>query len=259
MMDLVMRYRKDTIVIHEGRDIPLLRQVRNSKFVSHNQLFELMRFAGSESSRDGFGWRVRRLLKAGFLTEPEKAFGTEGAVYRISREGVALLEHHGNFTTVLHSNTRHLPHTSQVLHSLELNRIQLALARQNLLAHWQSEIEVASFNTISCSPYRKDYDAIVEVWLGEQTVKFALEYERCLKSYRHYERIKTALEAERQVGWILFLASGVEILVHLVHELNPVANRVAFANAREFEQLLLDTRVITASNLAGTNLRELLQ
>ena len=254
-----MRYLKDSTVIHEGRDIPLLRQVRNSKFASHSQLFELMRFAGSESSRDSFGWRVRRLIKARFLSVSEGAFGAEGAIYRITREGIALLEHHGHFTTVLHSNTKHLPHTSQVLHSLELNRIQLALARQNLLAHWQSEVEIASFNTISCSPYKKDYDAIVDVWLGEKTARFALEYERCLKSYRHYDRIRAALQAERQVGWILFLTSGMEVLVHLVHELNLVANRVAFANASDFEQMLLETRVVTARNLGGTNFRELLQ
>jgi hypothetical protein len=254
-----MRYFKDSIVIQAERDIPLLRQVRNSKFVSHNQLFELMRFAGSESSRDSFGWRVRRLVKAEFVSICAGALGAEGTVYRITREGIALLEHHGHFTTVLHSNTKHLPHSSQVLHSLELNRIQLALARQNLLANWQSEIEIASFNTISCSPYEKDYDAIVDVWLGEKTAKFAIEYERCLKSYRQYDRIKAALQAERHVGWILFLTSGTEVLIHLVHELNAVANRLAFANARDFEQMLLETSVITARNLAGTHFRELLQ
>lgn len=254
-----MRYPRASVVIQEGRDIPLLRQVRNSKFASHNQLLELMRFTGSESSRDSFAWRVRRLLKCGFLSVCEGAFDAEGAVYRITRKGIALLEHQGHFTTVLHSGTKHLPHISQVFHSLELNRIHLALARQNLLANWQSEIEIASFNTISCSPYQKDYDAIVDVWLGEKTARFALEYERSLKSYRHYDRIRAALQAERQVGWILFLTSGMEVLIHLVYELNLVANRVAFANACDFEQMLLETRVVTARNLAGTNFRELLQ
>lgn len=254
-----MRYVKDSIVIQAERDIPLLRQVRNSKFASHSQLFELMTFGGYECSRDSFGWRIRRLLKAGFLSICQGAFGAESSVYRITLEGIALLEHHGQFTTVLHSKTEHLPHISQVFHSLQLNRLQLALARQNLLANWQSEIEIASFNTISCSPYEKDYDAIVDVWLGEKTVRFALEYERCLKSHRHYDRIRAALQAERQVGWILFLASGMEVLVHLFHELNAVANRLAFANAGDFEQTLLDTRVVTARSLAGTNFRELLQ
>ena len=125
---LRMRYVKNSVVIQAERDIPLLRQLRNSKFASHSQLFELMRFGGSECSRDSFGWRVRRLLKAGFLSICEGAFGAESVIYRITREGVALLEHHGQFTTVLHSRTEHLPHASQVFHSLELNRIQLALA-----------------------------------------------------------------------------------------------------------------------------------
>lgn len=254
-----MRYVKDSIVIQKERDIPLLRQVRNSKFASHSQLFELMRFRGSEYSRDSFSWRIRRLIKAGFLTVCEDSLGVESAVYCMSRRGIAMLEHHGQFTTVLHSRTKHLPHTSQVFHSLELNRIQLALARQNLLANWQSEIEIASFNTISCSPYQKDYDAIVDVWVGEKTARFALEYERSLKSYRHYDHIRTALEAERHVGWILFLTSGMEVLVHLIHEFRPLGDKLAFANASDFEQMLLDTRVITARNLSGTDFRELLQ
>ena len=41
-----------------------------------------------------------------------------------------MLEYHGQFTTVMHSKTEHLPHISQVFHSLELNRIQLALASE---------------------------------------------------------------------------------------------------------------------------------
>jgi hypothetical protein len=254
-----MRYVKNSVVIQTDRDVPLLRQVRNSKFASHEQLFELMTFSGYESSRDSFGWRVRRLVKAGFVSICEGAFGCNSVVYRITHKGIALLEHHGQFTTVLHSKTKHLPHASQVFHSLELNRIQLALARKNVLANWQSEIEVASFNTISCAPYEKDYDAIVDVWIGEKTARFALEYERCLKSYRHYHRIRTALRAEQQVGWILFLTSGMEVLVHLIHELSDVANKLAFANAQDFEQMLLDTQVVTTGHLAGTNFRELLQ
>jgi len=254
-----MRYAKNSFVIQAERDIPLLRQVRNSKFVSHSQLFELMKFGGRERSRDSFNWRVRRLLKAGWLSICEGDFGAGSTVYRISREGIALLEYHGQFTTVLHSKTQHLPHPSQVFHSLELNRIQLALASQNLLANWQSEIEVASFNTISGSPYQKDYDAIVDVWVGNRRARFALEYEHSLKNYRHYDRIRAALEGERQVGCILYLTSGTEVLLHLVQELESVPRTLAFANAKDFEGLLLETNVITARNLGGAYFWELLQ
>ncbi len=254
-----MRYIKDSLVIQAERDVPLLLQLRNSKFISHLQLFEMMKFAGSERSRDSFGWRARRLLKAGLLSSCEGTFGTASAVYRITRQGIALLEHHGQFTTVLHSKTQHLPHPSQVFHSLELNQIRLALANANVLANWQSEIEVASFNTISCAPYQKDYDAIVDVWIGDQRARFALEYERSLKSYRQYGHIRAALQAEKKIGCILYLTSGMEVLTHLFHELSAVPDKLAFANARDFEQMLLDTQVVTARNLAGAHFRDLLQ
>jgi len=254
-----MRYAKDSLVISPDRDIPLLRQVRNSKFVSHRQLFELMKYRGSECSPDSFNWRIRRLVKAGCLSLCKGVFGAGSAVYRITSEGMNLLEHHGQFTTVLHSNSTHLPHLSQVFHSLELNRIQLALARENLLAHWQSEIEVASLNTISRSPYQKDYDAIVDVWVGDNQARFALEYERTLKSARQYERIRAALSAECRIGCFLYLTAGVEVLVHLVHELETVPSTVAFASAGDFGERLLDTRVITARGPAGASFRELLR
>jgi hypothetical protein len=254
-----VRYLKNSLAIQSERDIPLLRQVRNSKFASHIQLFEMMKFAGTEHSRDSFGWRIRRLLRARLVSICEQAIGCESCVYRITRAGIALLEHHGHFTTVLHSQTNHLPNPAQIFHSLELNRIQISLAKENLLANWQSEIEVASFNTISSCPYQKDYDAIVDVWLGDEKARFALEYERCLKGYRHYDRIRAALEAEHEIGWVLYLASGVEVLAHLFREFRMIPKRVAFANAGEFETNLLNTRVVTSWNPAGIEFREFLE
>jgi len=238
-----MRYAKGSLVINPERDIPLLRQVRNSKFVSHHQLFELMKLGGFDHSRNSFNWRLKRLLDSGHISVCQGVYGAGSAVYRITKDGITLLEHHGQFTAVLHSNTEHLPHLSQVFHSLELNAVQLALARKNLLAGWQSEIEIASFNTISRSPYQKDYDAIVDVWIGDRTVRFALEYERILKSLRQYERIRVALEAERQIECVLYLTSGMEVLVHIVHEFQSVRKRLAFAGATSFERHLLDTVV----------------
>jgi hypothetical protein len=238
-----MRYAKGSLVINPERDIPLLRQVRNSKFVSHHQLFELMKLGGFDHSRNSFNWRVKRLLDSGHVGICQSVYGAGSAVYRITKDGITLLEHHGQFTAVLHSNSEHLPHLSQVFHSLELNAVQLALARANLLAGWQSEIEIASFNTISRAPYQKDYDAIVDVWIGDRKVRFALEYERILKSIKQYERIRAALEAERLIECILYLTSGMEVLVHLVHEFQSVRKRLAFAGAATFERHLLDTVV----------------
>jgi hypothetical protein len=254
-----MRYAKNGLAIQVGRDIPVLRQVRNSKFISHHQLFDLMRFGGLERSRDSFNWRLRRLLNARYVDVCAGFFGAGSAVYRITRDGIHLLEHHGEFTTVLHSNTQHLPHTSQIFHALQLNSIQVALANRNLLAHWQSDIEVASFNTISNAPYQKDYDAVVEVWLDGKRAKFALEYERTLKGAQQYERIRDALGSERQIGCILYLGSGMEVLIHLLHEFQSLSGNIAVANAKDFCRSLLETHVLTPWNLSGMVFRELLQ
>jgi hypothetical protein len=146
-----------------------------------------------------------------------------------------------------------------VLHALELNRIQLALARQNLLAGWHSDVEIASFNAISNEPYQKDYDAIVDVWVGDKKACFALEYERSLKSAKQYARVRQALESERQLDCILYLTSGIEILVHLLHEFESITTNVAFARVGDFANLLLDTTVLTRQKLSGLRFRELLK
>jgi hypothetical protein len=241
-----MRYAKGSLVLSTERDVPLLRQIRNSKFVSHSQLFEYMKLGGYDRSRNSFNWRLKRLVDSGTVSISPKVFGAGSAVYQITKVGIAVLEHQGEFTTALHSRTEHLPHQSQAFHALQLNAVQLALARKNLLAGWQSEIEVASYNSVSEVPFAKDYDAIVDVWLGENTVRFALEYERTLKNQREYRAICDALEAEMQIRCVLYLTPNTEILIRLMHQFGSVHRRVAFANARTFAADLLDTRVLTS-------------
>ena len=97
------------------------------------------------------------------------------------------------------------------------------------------------------------------MWIGEQRASFALEYERSLKSAKQYERVRRALECERQIGCVLYLTSGVEILVHLVHEFESVNMNLAFASAIDFAHLLLETRVITGRNTSGIKFRDMLQ
>jgi hypothetical protein len=252
-----MRYAKGSLVINAERDVPLLRQVRNSKFVSHHQLFEFMKLGGFDHSRNSFNWRLKRLLDCGHISICQSIYGAGSAVYRVTKDGLMLLEHYGQFTVVLHSNTEHLPHLAQVFHALELNAVQLALARANMLAGWQTEIEIASFNTLSFVPYQKDYDAIVDVWIGERTARFALEYERTLKSGRQYEHIRTALEAEQQIEFVLYLTSGMEVLVHLLREFRAVRKKLVFARATTFERNLLDTTV-TESDGTTASFRDLL-
>ena len=253
-----MRYPKGTFVVSRERDIPLLLQVRNSRFITHQQLFEFMLHGGQDYSRNTFDWRTKRLVCAEYIFRCQGQFGKGSTVYRITPSGLLQLEDHGHFATVLNSKTEHLPHPSQVLHALELNAIHLALLHADVLAIWRSDVETASANTLSRVPLAKDYDAVVDVWNNDNLARFALEYERTLKSARQYDKIAQALESEDQIGCILYVTAGAEIVDHLVQELSGIPKRLAFATAREFRNGLLDTPVVIHCNQPKVPFRQLL-
>ena len=239
-----MRYAKGTVSVSELRDIPLLLHVRNSKFISHSQLFELMKLASTEYSRESFAWRVQRLVAGNYLARCQDDFGNGTIVYRITHRGLIQLESHCHYATVLNSLTQHLPHPSHAWHALELNSVRLALARANVLLSWKSDIETASANTISTNPLEKDYDAIINVWNEDCAAAFGLEYERSIKSSQRYDRIRLVLEAESKLNCILYLGAGEEITWHLARQLSGISKRLAFASSRAFQESLLDTMVI---------------
>ena len=237
-----MRYAKGTHSISASRDIPVLLQIRNSKFITHQQLFSFM-WPFNESSRRSFNWRIHRLLDAGYISICDSIAGRGNFVYRITRQGLRELETHGQFATVLNSRTQHLPHPSQAAHALALNSIQFALIKNNLLVSWQSDVEIASANTISRDPMAKDYDAIIDVWNNDTAARFGLEYERTLKGVQQYARIRRVLEEENTLSCILYVTAGEQISQHLAYELSGVPKRLAFTTITAFKERLLETMV----------------
>src|SRR5260370_9011982 len=107
-----MRYAKGTLAISSSRDIPLLLQVRNSRFVTHQQLFEVMQLPASEYSRGSFNWRIQRLLASNYLSICHGNFAYGATVYRITRPGLLPLERHAHFAPELNSGPPHIPHLS---------------------------------------------------------------------------------------------------------------------------------------------------
>ena len=252
-----MRYVKDSFVITMEGDIPLLRHVRNCRFVGHQQLFELLQNDGAISSRRTFNWRIQRLLRTRHIQRAQMVW--QGSpVYSITPTGLLELESQGEFAIALHSRTRRMPDPTQVFHALELNALRLTLARTGLLVCWQSELEISSSNMVS-GIYQKDYDAIVKVWLGNEVREFALEYERSLKSARQYEKVRAALEGERRVSRVLYLTTDVDLLLAILFQLTPISKGVGFATARSFREQLLATSVTTEPSGVSVTLEKFLQ
>jgi hypothetical protein len=238
-----LRYAKNSVVINASRDIPLLRQVRNSRFISYQQLFVLLHHAGYEQARNSFNWRIHRLLDSGHIHACENVCHRGHRVYRITQKGLLQLESYGDFMAFVHSQSARPPQISQVFHALDLNEVRVALAQKNLLANWQSEVEIASANLMAQGGYQKDYDAIVDVWVSGALRRFALEYERVLKSADRYQFVCDSLASERQIGCVLYLTAGQSSAFHLAHLLQPVADRVVFATLPLFCRELLETPV----------------
>lgn len=255
----IMRYAKGSFVITTDGDIPLLRQVRNSRFISHQQLFELLQYDALVSCRGTFNWRIQRLLKTHYIERLEAVSWRGSPIYSIAQNGLIELESQGEFAIALQSRSRQMPDRTQVFHALELNAIRLSLARSAMLITWQSDVEISSKNMVSSVPYQKDYDAIVKIWVGNEVREFALEYERSLKNRRQYERVRAAIEAERRIGCILYLTADSDLLLAILYQLTPVSTRLGFATARSFREQLLATSVITDANRAVVSLEEFLQ
>jgi len=238
-----VRYEKGSIAISVGQDLPLLRQVLQSQFITHDQLFEFMRLGCYELKRSSFNWRVLRLVQKGFLERhPLRA----SCVYSIAPAGASFLAATEEYCPTL--RRRRLRDASYYDHSLELNELHLSLIRQGVLESWQSEMEVRSTNDLTDYGYVKNYDAIVTVSLDERTTSFGLEYERTPKKSADYVRIRGLLEQETQIHQFLYVVPNTHLACFLRYCFAGTTASVLIGNATEFTTSFHTMRLTDASS-----------
>jgi hypothetical protein len=238
-----VRYQKGSISISTGQDVPVLRQVLESQFITHDQLFEFMRLGCYEANRHTFNWRVRRLLKNGFLDLHPVG---HSCVYSIAAAGASLLAVTEKYCPVLTRKADR--HTSSCDHSLELNELHLSLIRQGVLDEWKPEIAIRSRNELTEEGYVKDYDAIVTVRLLERTACFALEYERTPKKPKEYARIRSLLEREERLRCILYVVPNNDLAAFIFDCFAGTKISLLIGFATEFGRSFADMLVTDASS-----------
>jgi hypothetical protein len=236
-----VRYLKGAIALSDTRDYPLLRRVLHSTFITGEQLFEFMRLEYCASSRKAFENRVRRLIAHQLISRHKIPTINRGVVYAIAPAGASELIARGEYYSG--STDRVEAVGGHVQHALELNEIHLALKRTGMLARWTPESDIRSRNELTDIGYGKDYDATVEVRIGSQEHRFALEYERTPKAKARYDAIRRRIEAQTQLRRFLYIAPNHDLLAFLRGRFQECSQVIHFGLYRDILVDALDVPV----------------
>jgi len=207
-----MRYPKGSIQLNQSRDLPLLRQILRSEFVTHSQLFEFSRLNHYERSRNSFHWRMRRLVGRGLVLRQTLAAGTGDAVYSVASTAATLLQSMGEYCLIASGRADGNTASKNALHAIGLNEIHLGALRAGVLVRWMAAMEIRSQNELTAFGFAKDYDAIVTVRTDKGECRFALEYERSPKPAKCYRAIAASMSREVLVNRLLYLVANYDIL-----------------------------------------------
>lgn len=243
-----MRYRKGYIALSDERDVPLLLTVRNARAITYDQVCALAATDGLESSRRSMHWRLSRLEGCALIQRMTYDRFFSQPIFAITSLGLQFLESRGHTLLSLPSTAKEIVRKSQILHSVELAGIRVALAQKGLLKSWKWELEIVSRNLVYESGKTKDFDALAEISVDGNTRSLAIEFERTLKGSRRYEELRGIFSTDRTADRVLYLTPNAEILYILAVEMRDVGKQIGFALARTFQTELLDTNILTNSS-----------
>lgn len=253
-----MRYPKGSLQLSQSRDLPLLRQLLHSEFVTHSQLFEFMQLNHHERSRQSFDWRVKRLIERELIRRQTLPAVAGEYLYSVAASAAIFLQSIGEYCLVGRDRFGGKEVERSVLHAIGLNGIHLSLLRAGLLVRWIGSMEVRSQNELTGFGFAKDYDAIVTVRTEAGEQRFALEYERSPKTLKYYRDVAAALDREVHVKRVLYLVCNYDLLRFVSGFFQNTECRVLFGLERDWHSQLLDMPVSCRSAPHSRRLRETL-
>lgn len=253
-----MRYPKGSIQLNPSHDLPLLRQILRSEFVTHSQLFNFMQLNHSEHSRKSFDWRLRRLVDRELVRRQITPDCAGEFVYSVGGAAARLLQGMGEYCLVGRGRFNGKEAERSVLHAIGLNDIQLAILRSGLLVRWIASPEIRSQNELTGFGFAKDYDAVVAVRTEAGEQRFALEYERSPKLIRYYRDIAAALGREAHVSQVLYLVSNYDLLQFISGFFRNSRCHVFFGLVKDWHAKLLDMPVSCCTAARLVRFREAL-
>ncbi|MFY9529057.1 MAG: hypothetical protein WBC04_10475 [Candidatus Acidiferrales bacterium] len=253
-----MRYPKGSIQLNQSQDLPLLRQILHSEFVTHSQLFEFMQLNHYERSRKSFDWRLRRLVARELVRRQIKPDCTGEVVYSVASSAAVLLQGMGEYCLVGRDRFNGKEAERNVLHAIGLNEIHLSVLRAGLLVRWMGSMEIRSQNELTEFGFAKDYDAVMTVRIEAGEQRFALEYERSPKTIKYYKHAAESLSGEAHVNHVLYLVCNYDLLQFISGFFRNSECRVSFGLVKDWHIQLLDMPVSCSSATHFLRFRETL-
>src|SRR5579863_6978445 len=253
-----MRYPKDSIQLSPSRDLPLLRQILRSEFVTHSQLFDFMRLNHCEHTRKSFDWRLRRLVDRALVRRQTTPGCTGEFVYSVASSAAMLLQDMGEYCLVGRGRFNGKEAERSVLHAIGLNEIHLSVLRAGLLVRWIDSMGIRSQNELTGFGFAKDYDAVVTVRTESGEQRFALEYERSPKPMRYYRDVAASLNQEAHVDRVLYLVCNYDLLQFVAGFFGNGQHRVFFGLVEDWHAQLLDMPVSCGSTTRCFRFRDTL-
>ncbi len=253
-----MRYPKGSIQLNQSRDLPLLRQILHSEFITRSQLFAFMELQDYERSRDSLDWRVRRLVERGLLMRQTAVAGIGDVVYSLANDTAELLQSMGEYCLVGRGRSNVRKGNQGVLHAVGLTDIHLSLLRSHLLVRWTSAMQIRSQNELTDYGFAKDYDAVVTVRTDIGEYRFALEYERTPKAMKYYRAIAASVSKEIHLGRVLYLVQNYDLLRFISRFFGNSPCAVFFGLVADWHSQLLEISVSSASSKYPIPFREAL-
>jgi hypothetical protein len=251
-----MRYPKGSIQLNQSRDLPLLRQILRSEYVTHSQLFEFMRLNHYERSRMSFDWRIRRLVDRELVRRQTTPGCTGEFVYSVASSAAVLLQGMGEYCLVGRDRFNGKEAERNVPHAIGLNEIHLSVLRAGVLVRWIGSMEIRSQNQLTAFGFAKDYDAIVTVRTEGGEQRFALEYERSPKTIKYYRHVAASLSGEAHVPQVLYLVCNYDLLHFISGFFTNSQCRVFFGLVKEWHSQLLDMPVSYSSATRSFKFRD---
>ena len=253
-----MRYPEGSIQLNQSRDLPLLRQVLHSEFITRSQLFAFMELHNYERSRNSLDWRIRRLVERGLVVRQTAVAGIGDVVYSLANDAAELLQSMGEYCLIGRGRSTGKNGNQSVLHAVGLNDIHLSLMRSHLLVRWISAMQIRSQNELTDYGFVKDYDAVVTVRTEIGEYRFALEYERTPKAMKYYSGIASCIGEETHLSRLLYLVTNYDLLRFISRFFRQSKCAVFFGLVGDWHSQLLETPVSSASSKRPIPFREAL-